>query len=482
MDRVGQGQRGRDEGGGIVVTVVLAVAIALLGSGGIAGVVVVGGRSDHPKAWDPRVTELVAFVERERGLTFEHPVRIDFLGEDAFRKLMTESETPEEVDEAEVSSTEALLRAVGFMSGVVDVAAAGEELAGDGVVGAYIPEEERVFVRGETLDDSRRATLVHELTHVLQDQQFGIGTYRSENGRTSGEIAAYTAAVEADAEDVEEAWIATLSEAARERLDSPERGTSDSTDFKGVPEVFVELLAFPYVFGPPFLHAVEAKDGEAGRNRLFVEPPKSEEHILLPQTYLDRQPVQKVGAPGLRPGELALSVGEGDVGMLSLLVMLAERVDFGAAWPAVQGWAGDAYVAFDRAGTTCVRADVQFDTAPQAKRFSDTFTSWAKDRPAHAIHNERSVLFESCDPGSAAPGRAEGHVSGIQGLALREAVIKGTEAGGIPPKAAVCITDGLLERMTADRIATSFRDGVQVDRALTGEIQRTVTQLVPGCR
>jgi len=58
--------------------------------------------------------------------------------------------------------------------------------------------------------------------------------------------------------------------------------------------------------------------------------------------------------------------------MLSLLVTLAERIGFSVAWPAVQGWAGDSLVAFERAGTTCVRSEVVFDEAVVAGRRSGT--------------------------------------------------------------------------------------------------------------
>jgi len=33
----------------------------------------------QPNEWDPRVTELVAFIENERGLSFDHPIEIVFL-------------------------------------------------------------------------------------------------------------------------------------------------------------------------------------------------------------------------------------------------------------------------------------------------------------------------------------------------------------------------------------------------------------------
>jgi len=470
-------------------TVLLGVAILTLAASGVAGAVVVNGRDRYPDQWDPRVIDLVAFVERERGLAFRHPVPIDFLDDAAFRAKVTDTEAPDEESQAEIRSAEALLRAVGLLSGQVDIAAAGNELAGDGIVGLYDDDDERVLIRGDVLDDERRSTLVHELTHVLQDQSFDLGdhedgAYKGEE-RTSGELAAYTAVVEADASDVEEAWREALPAAAREALAAAEDKGSAAPDFKGVPPVLIELLGFPYAFGPDFLQAVVAKDGIAGRNRLFTEPPTTEEQILLPDTYLARQGAQEVRTPDLKDGEKAIQDSEDDFGMLSLLVMLGERIDFGVAWPAVNGWAGDAVVAFDRSGTTCVRADVVFDSGAQAERFAGAFATWSSGRPATQTRNDRSVTFESCDPGTAAAaGRAAGHVSGIQGLALRKALIATLQEQGIPPLGAVCTTDALLAKLTADRFA--MLDGTLTkdpgNKAAQLEIQRSIAQVVPGCR
>ena len=465
-------------------TALLGVAILTLAASGVAAAVVVNGRDRYPDQWDPRVTDLVAFVERERGLAFKHPVPIGFLDDAAFRAEVTDTEAPDAQGQAEIKSAAAMLRAVGLLSGQVDIAAAGNELAGDGIVGLYDDEDERVLIRGDVLDDERRATLVHELTHVLQDQSFDLGDYKDEE-RTSGELAAYTAVVEADASDVEEAWREALPAAARDALVAAEDKGSPAPDFKGVPPVFIELLGFPYAFGPDFLQAVVDKDGVAGRNRLLTEPPTTEEQILLPDTYLSRQGAQEVRTPALKDGEKAIQDSEDDFGMLSLLVMLGERIDFGVAWPAVNGWAGDAVVAFDRSGTTCVRADVAFDSGAQAERFAGAFATWSSGRPATQARNDRSVTFESCDPGTAAAaGRAPGHVSGIQGLALRKALIATLREQGIPPQGAVCTTDALLARLTADRFAVL--DGTLTkdprNKAAQLEIQRSIAQVVPGCR
>jgi len=62
---------------GLVLVAVLAVA-----AGGL--IWLNRGRSSgppHPKQWDPGIVPLVHFVEQNRGLTFHHPVAIDYLSD-----------------------------------------------------------------------------------------------------------------------------------------------------------------------------------------------------------------------------------------------------------------------------------------------------------------------------------------------------------------------------------------------------------------
>ena len=78
----------------------------------------------HPDAWDPRVTELVAFVETTRGLTFEHPVFVDFLDDATFVANFADSEDAPLSAPAEQRAYEnELLDALGLTNGG-DVAAA----------------------------------------------------------------------------------------------------------------------------------------------------------------------------------------------------------------------------------------------------------------------------------------------------------------------------------------------------------------------
>lgn len=423
----------------------------------VAGVVVVARRDDdgpsHPDKWDPRVLDLVSFVEKERGLRFEHPVQVDFLPDAEFRKEVTEDDSPSsEDDKAQLESVEAMLRAVGIVHGDIDLDKVGDELVGDGVVGLYRFEDERIIVRGDKLDDQRRSTLVHELTHALQDQHFDVGDMEPDD---SGAEAALTAVVEADAEDVQDAWRKTISTERQKALDEADQSAAGEADFAGVPQVFVELMSFPYIFGPDFLHDVMDARGRGARDDLLRKPPTTEENIVEPQTYLDGQGAKDVKAPALHKGEKVVEDSEGDFGMLSLLVVLAERVPWTDAWDAVQGWAGDSTIAFRRGGDTCVRADVAFDDSAAAGRFASTFGEWAKGMPARSSRTGDVVQWESCDPGKDAPAPADasGHVSGINGLALRRSIAQEFESSGAPKTTAFCVADGLLHRLGAQRVS-----------------------------
>src|SRR5438309_1241841 len=73
---------------------VLGVVVALVASAaGVAGWTLRSAAPGHPSAWDPRVTDLVKFVEQQRGMTYQHPVYVDFLPDAEFRKQVTSSDS-----------------------------------------------------------------------------------------------------------------------------------------------------------------------------------------------------------------------------------------------------------------------------------------------------------------------------------------------------------------------------------------------------
>ena len=107
-----------------------------------------------------------------------------------------------------------MLRAIGLIDGDVDLFEEINELQGGGVIGLYSFKDEHIRIRGKKLDPAVKSTLVHELTHALQDQHFDIGKrmeeFDEDDESTSSE-SAYQAVVEGDAQRVETKYRESLS-------------------------------------------------------------------------------------------------------------------------------------------------------------------------------------------------------------------------------------------------------------------------------
>ncbi len=93
----------------------------------------------YPDEWDPRVADLVQFVQDERGLLFDHPVAIDFLTADQYSDLVAADDQPTASDTKELQQFEGELRAVGLLSGDVDLAASMGELQDAGTLAFLRP-------------------------------------------------------------------------------------------------------------------------------------------------------------------------------------------------------------------------------------------------------------------------------------------------------------------------------------------------------
>lgn len=419
--------------------VALGMVLTLLVAG---GTVAVARRGDDgpPSRWDPRIASLARFVEHERGLRFRHPVRADFLSDRDFRDRVTDDDAPSTEDAATIHHYEGLFRALGLVEGKLDLQASENQLTGEGVIGLYVPAEDRIYVRGDRITPGMRPTIVHELTHALQAQHFRL----ERDTKTSGEDTAFTSLVEADALRIEDAYVASLSGAERRVVDAETQQQADATDLEGVPQILTELFALPYVFGPPFVDALDAAGGEREIDRAFRHPPSTEEHILDPQSYLDGDRPSKVATPTLRAGEKAVGKPD-DFGMLSLLLVLGERLSFPDAWRAVDGWKGDASRDFRTGGRDCIRVRTEVDTQRDATELLGALRVWAAGRTSATTSSSGDVVeFSSCDPGTATTANDPNRPRTFEILQLRVELVSSLQQGGLDRADAACAADDVL--------------------------------------
>jgi hypothetical protein len=373
---------------GLVLTIAAIGAVTFLGD---------DGGPSYPDAWDPRIEPLADFVSNERGLLFEHPVYVDFLDEAAFDAQATEGPGPTDEEREELERFAGLFRAFGLVSGEIDLYETGNELMSDGVLAHYSPETKRITVNGDTLDASTRVTVVHELTHALQDQHFDLAKVQAATDDVTSET--LTAVIEGDATRIENRYFDQLTDAEKEEAFAGYADDGEEADYGRFPRVIVSSFGAPYALGESFVGILSEAKGESTVSDAITSPPASTEQVLDPFAYLAGDEPLAVAEPALADGEE--SFDSGTLGALFLYLMLNERMDPKEALAVADGWAGDAYVAFTREGTTCVRAEFAAESGDALARMARAVEAWAAAMPVGSVQVsvDAHLSIESCDPG-----------------------------------------------------------------------------------
>jgi hypothetical protein len=360
------------------------------------------GRS-HPDAWDERLVDLVAFVEDERELRFDHPVAVDFLTAEQYseRTRVEEAELTRE-DRRLIDEGTAPLRALGLVPADFDALEASNDLSDTATLAYYDPFRERIAVRGTDMTTDLRVTLAHELVHVLQDQHFDLEEMLDDGDPTGDRLAGHLALIEGDAVRIEQAYVRSLPADERASyLDGVGQASGEAQEqLDAVPGVLVAMEGAPYALGPSLVELIAAEGGNDAVDAAFDDPPATTEHIVDPRSYLARDSAHEVTAPVVPTG--GEQIGEQDsLGALPLFLLLSERIDPLVALTAADGWGGDAYVVYDRRGTTCVDLAVEGDSARDGEELFEAFEAWVSAGPADAARVRSDgglAVVTACDP------------------------------------------------------------------------------------
>jgi hypothetical protein len=442
------------------VTVVVMLVAGLVAVGMVLGRVS-SDRSGWAKAWDARVEPLARFVEAHRGLTFVHPVGVDFVAEATFVEEAKKSATGDEPAGTSDVTDDPLWRALGLVSESFDHASAASDAA-TGIVGFYDPSSHRIRVRGVDLTAEARTTLVHELTHALQDQRFELDALWTKAHTNDAQLA-LRAVIEGDAVVVEDEYREQLSDADRSAIDAAEAKVTDAPELGRVPLVIDDEITFLYGAGPAFVRAVEQLGGgRSRRDRLFAVPPASELEILYPDQFLAGVRITEPTRPALQPSEKIIRNigGADDVGVLRWLSALGQRLDARVVVKALGGWGGDASTAFRQNGKICVRATVVGRTTVDTSRLADVLEAWAKAGPADAAHvdrNDAKVTLTACEGPGVAPAAdaVEAPIGPFWVLAARTALVATESSPGDDTTLAErsCVGDTFVDLMPLERLA-----------------------------
>jgi len=248
-------------------------------------------------------------------------------------------------------------------------------------IGGYYDPDRKEFVMLDTMPGQLQLPVaVHELTHALQDQKFGLTHFLDPQKRESDELMARAALVEGDATAIMQDFMSGRPKKAAKGLSEVIFSESNIQ----VPEAVERILLFPYLDGLTFVRHVQRFGGISAINAAFANPPQTSREILHPEQYVNRSflyeelPREQVE----RPVERSTSVYEDTVGEFAVSALLASALSSkqrGAA--CAEGWRRDRVVIFKGEGSArFVSWRSEWDSQEDSAEFYECYREMLKVR------------------------------------------------------------------------------------------------------
>jgi hypothetical protein len=415
-------------------------------------------RSWFPKAWDARIQPIATEVQELRGLQFKHPVQIVYQTPTDFEKqLGTEGEI-DDAARAEAKRTEAVFRAVGWIGGDVDLLKE-ERASSAGVLAYYSPESQRVYVRGTTLDIAHRVTIAHELTHVLQDQNFGLlKMQKLAQQANTGDLSSYKGLVEGDAVRIQYEYLEQQSPAERAEYKRENDAELQRVrrEAPNVPDVLGILGAAPYELGPSTVRVLNKTDGDTAIDDALIGRTPSSALFVQAGDVEAGVPVD----PPLPP-DGGVAVGPPEIfGPFEMYLVLAARLDPFVALEAADAVDGGRAITFERDGVICYSMLVDAATDTGKAYLSDAVRAWTDGRPGTSVDDGGAeVGFTACDPGKSVAAVQDVRFDrAFKLLEIRFSFTEGFASGGNDGGYARCAARVLVRKRGAVELVTSIGD------------------------
>lgn len=334
------------------------VAVAVL-SVGVFIVMYGGEQAGGPR---PSIEEYMGDASEIRCLKFKENVPVRFISREKLRIYMR-NDLREEYPEG-LENVERVMQAFGLISEGKDLEKVLLEYQTSQILGFYEPDNDMFYVVGEEdLGDLRqKMTVVHELTHALQDQHFDLQSLPLNDKNNDDISLSTTALIEGDATYVMlsyqyQRWGMSLENSAegiRKSYQELLNTARASTGLENFPLFLRKTFMFPYYAG--FIFVTEGMNGDWERiNESYESCPVSTEQILHPEKFYVEEEKRDYPVNPVFPDlssyfegrELIENnrFGEYGVGALFLDHFRLDE-DVGKNIEAREGWDGDRYQVF----------------------------------------------------------------------------------------------------------------------------------------
>jgi hypothetical protein len=438
----------------------IAVVIALILVADVAALFTIE-KGSYPSHWDSRVAKLARFVEDTRHLRYDHPVKVEFLTEEEYKKTQTTGEGELSAqDKREIAVFEGQAHALGLMGRTTSLLDQTNAIAAGGTLAYYDDQAEKMVIRGTELTVGLRVTIVHELTHALQDQAFDL----SRQFDTDGANSIFQALTEGDAVRIEDEYVNSLDDNEQQAyFDEQDQSQGDvQTALADVAPGLLALFDAPYALGEPLTTLIANERGVHKLDALFRTPPASDEGMFNAFAILDGQTPKKVSEPALRPGEK--KTDSGDFGSVAWYLVLSSFIDQRVAMTAVDGWGGDAYVGYRKNNRPCIRIAFEGDTATDTAEMAAALGQWKSaftENTATVTPTPTGVELDACEP-NVVPKPRPDSADALSLPAFRLGLLTTVLDQGLPRKTSECVVRHFVSQVPLDKL----NSGTDADQRL----------------
>ena len=313
------------------------------------------------------IDQILEFVSKDTGLAIKHPVKRQLATREFVVKYL-EQRMREDKDQIKLERSEATLKKFRLLPKDFNLRPFLVEMLKEQVAGFYDPKTQTMYLLDWVEPEAQKTVLAHELTHALQDQNFGMEKWMEageepKNIQEEMERDERRGAREAVLEG--QGMIAMIDYMMAPQktkvTDAPqlveamragmEAGDPGSPTFSKAPLFLREIMVFPYSDGMNFEVQVLLKRGAAGGfEGVLKNPPTTTRNIMEPQSYLANEPM-----PQIKVAELDGLLGKawqrwdyGYMGEYDVALLMKQWYDAKTADEISPAWRGGYYISYRR--------------------------------------------------------------------------------------------------------------------------------------
>lgn len=326
-------------------------------------------------------------TSKVRGLPLKHEVPLVSTTESTLRYELL-YEFNKQSQQKQTLAAEKILKAMGLLKPGDNLEDIEVNVLTEQIAGTYDPETKVInVIAGKGLGSTNdQVTLSHEVTHALQDQNFGLTKPPLDETNLNGDqSSAVDSLVEGDATDTMILYAQTYVSASDLLQMQQEASNTSSTQLDRAPLYIRESLLFPYQQGLTFVQDIKnKKGGEQEVNNALTAPPMSTQQILHPDLYLDgKHNPRAVTMPVLTTalGKGWKNIDTDTLGEFDYQIWFQEFAGLQKSREVSDGWGGNTIQYYQGPGKNYVMPSMTvWDTDIDAQDFFDNYVNLLEGR------------------------------------------------------------------------------------------------------